>query len=314
MTLPDVRADDVYNRADVIRRLSEWVFSSTSNHVPSHTSELVTFAMTPTLPSPPNSPRSPRDNRRPTPLDLNGDDNFIPPQALHSILHAPATADKPLFPGLPINNVFCLSGPAKSGKTQLAARMCEWLIQLKCLGGYFTFDGGSPHRVALDSLPITLIHQIVTTERDSFSSFRKALNAESDALKYPLEQRFETLFVDPLRDFVAGRTNPRWNPLDPLVFIIDGICFSSENEDSTTARMLVNLICSRGFEKLPEFVKFVVFVRSETEVERLLKEKGVNVLEMGPGSLPMEVGNGVPSNGGTWPVSSSNRTLLANRI
>ena len=311
MTLPEVHSDDVYNRADVIRRLSEWVFSSTSYHVPSHTSEVVTFAVTPTLPSPPNSPRSPRDNRRPTPLDLKGDDNFIPPQALHSILRAPATPDKPISPGLPTNNVFCLSGPAKSGKTQLAARMCEWLIQLKCLGGYFTFDGGSQR--SLDSLPITLIHQIVTTERDSFGSFRKALNADSDALKYPLEQRFEMLFVDPLRDFVAGRTNARWNPLDPLVFIIDGIGSGSENEDSTMARMLVNLICSSGFGKLPGFVKFVVFVRSETEVERLLKEKGVDVLEMGPGSLPMEV-NGVLSNGGRWPINSSNRTLLTNQI
>jgi hypothetical protein len=321
MTLPDVHADDIYNQADDVRRLSEWVFSSTFHHVPSPTQETVTFARSPIFLSAPKSPSSPRESHRPAPLDLNGDDNFVPPQAIHSILRAPRTGDRPLTPDLPVDNVFCLSGPAQSGKTQLAARMCEWLLQLKCLGGYFTFDGGFD-RPTLDALPITLIHQIATTERDSIGSFRKALSVRDGVQNHPLVERFETLFVEPLRDFVAGRANGRWTPLDPLVFIIDGLGGrggegSSEDEDAA-ARMMVELICSSGFGKLPGFVKFLVLMRSETEVERLLKEKGVAVYEMGSGAV--EVSSGVAGmNGSRWPlgsnaVKSSNRTPLANQL
>jgi hypothetical protein len=336
MMLPDVHPDDIYNQADVVRRLSEWVFSSTFNHVPSPTQEVVTFA----LPSAPSSPTSPREIHRPPPLDLKGQDNFLSPQAAHSILYTSGSKEKKpkriLTLGA-VNNLFCLSGPARSGKTQLAAHMCEWLTQLKCLGGYFSFDGGFdrfPPRLTLDSLPMTLMHQMATTERDTIGSFSKALTTESGALNYPLEKRFEKLFVEPLREFVAGRVNAKWNPLDPLVFIVDGVGVGndsptrgggevdSEDEDAAMARMMVAWLCSSGFAKLPRFVKFLVFMRSESEVERLLRERGVNVFEMGPAAVgsPMEVSNGgLGMNGGRWPVissavKSSSRTLLANQL
>lgn len=337
MVLPDVHPDDIYNRADVVRRLSEWVFSSTFNKTPPPTHEVVTFAIPSPLTPVPISPNAPR---RPSALDLKGDDNFLPPHAVQSILRASEKREKPKRAPtleLPVNSVFCLSGPAGSGKTQLAARMSEWLLQLKCLGGYFTFDGGSDHlpsRPTLDALPVTLIHQVVTAERDTIGSFSKTLAVGTGALTLPLEKRFETLFVEPLRDFVAGRVNAKWNPLDPLVFIIDGIGARGSHsaggggedplEDREVAKALVDWICSSGFGKLPRFVKFLVFMRSESEVERLLKERGVDVLEMGPGSLaspPMEIGigGGLITNGGRWPVNSSAvksgaRTLLANQL
>lgn len=330
MVLPEVHADDIYNRADVVRRLSEWVISSTFNDIPFAAQEVVSFAITPSLPSVPNTPRSPRELRRPSPLNLAGDDNFLPP---HSILRPSEKRGKEKRASsleLPVDNVFCLSGPAKSGKTQLAARMCEWLLQLKCLGGYFTFDPSFDRQspcLILDSLPMTLIHQVVTTERDSVGSFSKALTVKSDALDYPLEKRFETLFVEPLRDFVTGRANAKWNPLEPLVFIIDGIGVGSgsstrggkdtgEDEDGKMARMFVDWICSSGFEKLPRFVKFLVFMRSESEVARLLREKGVAVFEMGPAlGSPMEVSNGwLGANGERCSVQASSRTFLANQL
>lgn len=318
MTLPDLHSDAIYTQGDVVRHLSEWVFSSTFNHALSPTHESITFAMASPLSPTTKSPISQKEIRRPAPLDLKDDDNFTSPQAVHSILRpsAPGTkGTKALTSVLPVDNVFCLSGPARSGKTQLAARMSEWLVQLNCLGGYFTFDGRFSPRLTLDSLPMTLIHQIVTTERASISAFGKALSIESDPLDYPLEVRFEKLFVEPLNNFVTGRVNAKWNPLDPLVFIIDGIGVddptrekgaAASEEDAAMAQTLVDTICSGVFGKLPRYVKFLVFMRSGSEVERLLKEKGMNVFEMGSGAVssPEVINGGLRINEGRWPVNS----------
>ena len=277
MVLPDVHVNEIYDQPETVRLLSEWVFSSTLSKPP--TREGLHFIK-------PTPVGSPKQSKKPAPLVLK-DDNFSYTNESPLV----SMSDEHTIPrGLPVNNVFCLSGAPGSGKTQLAARMCEWLLQMKCLGGYFTFDSSTRSDLyaslsqGLVALPMTLVHQMSTVEPDSVGSFSKALTVEARPLQQPLEKKFETLFVDPIREFVASKSNGKWNPLDPLVFIIDGFGSSSGgNEDPDLAdptKLFVDWICSSAVGRLPRHVKFLILMRSETKAERLLRERGVKVLEM----------------------------------
>ena len=278
MILPDVHMNEIYDQPETVRLLSEWVFSSTLSKPP--TQKELHFVK----PAPVGSPRQ---AKKPAPLVLK--DGYTNDTPLVPI------PDEPTMRGLPVNNVFCLSGAPGSGKTQLAARMCEWLLQMKCLGGYFTFDGSSmsDRSVSLSrslvALPMTLVHQMSTVEPDSVGSFSKALSVETGSLQEPLEKKFETLFVDPIKEFVASKSNGKWSSLDPLVFIIDSFGSGSScpggNEDpdlEDPAKLFVDWICSSALGRLPRHVKFLILMRSETKVERLLRERGVKILEMKP--------------------------------
>jgi len=126
--------------------------------------------------------------------------------------------------------------------------------------------------------------------------------------------------VEPLRDFVAGQTQTKWSPSDPLVFIIDGVDMG--DEDATMTKIMVDFICSSVFGKLPRYVKFFMFMKSETEVERMLKERGVNVFEMGPtvesSSIEDVANGGLSVDSGMWPIDSTavkpSSVLVANQL
>lgn len=292
MLLPDVYSNETYDRPDVVRLVTEWVMLSSFTQAPSHGTREVAFADPVQVPdivklnSLKTPPTSPRNIKKPAPLNLKAD-NFQQSNEVTGIFRK--SADETINPinGVSgqVNNVFCLSGPPKCGKTQLAARMCEWLSQMRCLGGYFSFDGSNETPSEdLNALTMTLVHQMSITEPDSVSSFNKALIWQDRILHLPLEQRFEALFVEPIRDFVAERSQGKFKVLDPLVFVIDGMGSTGgrDEDEAKTAKTFVDWIYSAGMGRLPRHVKFIVLMRSETRVARLLQQKGLHGFEMVP--------------------------------
>lgn len=284
VVLPDVFSNDTCYRPDVVRILTEWVmlssFSQTSSNArevaftdSAHVPDIVALGNT-------TPPTSPQNVKKPA------EDNFEVQGILRKSEEMTTKANDHESV-VPINNVFCLAGPPKCGKTQLAAKLCESLAQMKCLGGYFSFDGSSQTMLQdLDALTMTLIHQMSIAEPDSVGFFKKALTSYGRTLYHPLEQRFESLFVEPIKDFMTGRSQGKVKVTDPLIFVIDGLGTDDLNGDideaKTMAKKFVDWICSTGIGRLPRHIKFIVLMRSNTSVARLLKEKGLHGFEMSP--------------------------------
>lgn len=177
----------------------------------------------------------------------------------------------------------CITGTAGSGKTQLAARISQWLAEMGSLGGYFTFDhwstaflskGESSSNLAslLDALPLTLIHQATTVEPGLATFISDAFTKEVGAAQQTLEKRFETLFVFPLHAFVASRlpTGGAWNPLPPMVFIIDGLVQAQMGVVEAFAQWMAG----KGIRALPAHVKFLILSPPEVGLEKALRKRG----------------------------------------
>ncbi|KAJ3508415.1 hypothetical protein NLJ89_g5767 [Agrocybe chaxingu] len=299
MELPQVYAHGGYNRSDLVRLVAEWVLLSSSS----------TFSRPP-------SPTMARGI-----VIVNGDANAS----------GRVKADELK----PLNNVLCLVGVSGCGKTLLIAHISEWLAKTGCLGGYFSFDPSaaspSPDNVSstprttsdlLDALPMTLVHQACTVEPDAYSKFSSVLSQNSGALHEPLETRFEKLFAKPIKAFADGREGAKWNQLDPLVFVIDGLGAGSSEREGKEAEdekkvldAFVSWMSSKGTRSLPSYVKFVVVCRSETGVAEKLKEKGAVVCEMASrpgddvviGPVPASTIAGSSSSNGSAPPTTGEK-------
>ncbi|KAF9479364.1 hypothetical protein BDN70DRAFT_695152 [Pholiota conissans] len=237
MTLPKVYATESQNHSTLMRLIAEWTFSPSFRHS--------------------NFPLS--------------EGHFFKPRT---------------------NNLMCISGAAGSGKTQLAARVAHWLSEMGCLGGYFTFDqpatsptspsslssgssSSSSFSSLLDALPLTLIHQAATVEPGLAPFISDTFTKNTGAAQQPLEQRFETLFVLPTQAFVANRlpTGGAWNPLPPLVFIIDGLSESVAHPPGAVDAFAA-WVAGRGVRWLPPHVRFLILTRPEVGLEGMLRERG----------------------------------------
>jgi energy-coupling factor transporter ATP-binding protein EcfA2 len=181
------------------------------------------------------------------------------------------------------NNIMCITGAAGSGKTQLAARISHWLAEMGSLGGYFTFDHrptafpskGEPSSSLaslLDALPLTLIHQATTVEPGLATFISDAFAKNTGAAQQTLEKRFETLFVLPVHAFVASRlpTGGAWNPLPPMVFIIDGLA----QAQTGVVEAFAEWMAGKGIRALPAHVKFLILSRPEVGLEKVLRKRG----------------------------------------
>ena len=204
-----------------------------------------------------------------------------------SALRQPSSPTENIFTKSRDNNILCLSGPAESGKTQLVAHLAPWLAEMGCLGGYFTFDHGlglGP-TATLDALPLTLIHQASAVEPDMCTHLATAFANNPTAAHQALERRFMTLFVAPVVNFVAARlpAGGAWNPLAPLVFIVDGL----GTAEGASARMIgafAELMAGSGVRALPPHVKFLLLTHPEAGLEAALRVRQANCIyaEMEP--------------------------------
>ncbi|KDR75534.1 hypothetical protein GALMADRAFT_226170 [Galerina marginata CBS 339.88] len=198
-----------------------------------------------------------------------------------------------------IPNVFCLSGSVGCGKTQLASRIIYWLRELGTLGGYFSFRGDteqSPGEL-LDALPMTIAEQTRTVQPDTALQF--TLASAQTAPYDPVVDRFEQLFVDPMKAFEEKRwtdlkdDSSRKNPVDPMVFVIDDVGSRSANsrysdgtpewtkevqEEKSMLKDLIKLLTANALGQLPSYVKFLVLCRSDTGVDKALMEQNVGVV------------------------------------
>ncbi|KAH9485661.1 hypothetical protein JR316_0002571 [Psilocybe cubensis] len=257
MEIPATYSSGSYDRPDLVRLVAEWIFSPSFRET--------------------GRPDSPNAGSR------------------RSSSHSVHTSS-----GITANNVFCLSGAPGCGKTQLAAHIMDWLRDMGCLGGYFSFDLDSsssakrtPSQI-LDALPMTIIHQISVAEPDAEGHLKAAFTKAqaSAAIHGNLEERFEKLFVGPMREFEKGRVAPLWNPLEPLVFVIDGVgsrtgvgeCDSAEAkaEYQRMVEVLAGFLSSKAMSRVPQYIKFLVLCRPETGLARMLSQTGTGyVSEMG---------------------------------
>ncbi|KJA28687.1 hypothetical protein HYPSUDRAFT_615380 [Hypholoma sublateritium FD-334 SS-4] len=185
------------------------------------------------------------------------------------------------------SNILCLSGPVGSGKTQLAAHLAPWLAEMGCLGGYFTFDHGlglGP-TATLDALPLTLIHQAAAVEPDMCTHLATAFANNPTAAHQALERRFLSLFVAPVLSFVAARlpAGGAWNPLAPLVFIIDGLG-AAEGHSAGMIGALAEWLAGSGVLALPPHIRFLLLTRPEVGLAAALRARQANCVyaEMEP--------------------------------
>ncbi len=196
-----------------------------------------------------------------------------------SALRQPSSPTENIFTKSRDNNILCLSGPAESGKTQLVAHLAPWLAEMGCLGGYFTFDHslGLGPTATLDALPLTLIHQAAAVEPDMRTYLASAFANNPTAAQQALEPRLMALFVAPVVNLVAARlpAGGAWNPLAPLVFIVDGLG-TAGGASAGMIGAFAELMAGNGVRALPPHVRFLLLTRPEAGLEAALRARQAN--------------------------------------
>ena len=214
----------------------------------------------------------------------------------------------PQTPNSTNTNVFCLVSRTESVSDTLPMPcIVHWLNEIGYLGGYISFTP-SPNYPArtpqstLHALPITLTHQACSVEADASKNFIDAFAKNPWAVNEDMEQRFEALFVTPLRAFVFSRPGYTWKPLDPMVFVLDcshlvdpsstmesplGLnspekerldiedARKLEKEGRLAYARLADWVTSREVRTLPAHVKFLILAHRRTGLGSLLENKGV---------------------------------------
>ncbi|KAF9529805.1 hypothetical protein CPB83DRAFT_852231 [Crepidotus variabilis] len=328
MALPDIDPSKPHNHSSTIRQIAEWIFSPIPNERQvTPRASAISYAprrsgsTSPPPLSPPLSPvssispaSSPRQMKKPSSLLLKAEDNNFQsnPIELKSILKSPvmstpAPRDMGFSPTL-----FYLSAPNggdNDAVKQVTAALCESLAQTKSLGGYFSFAEAVQHsdnsavetsepsrdyfvQGLLDALPMTLVHQLATVETEITDQLAASFKntSVSQAIHDKLIGKFDILFSDQVKSFVekTGPKNAKWNPLEPLVFVIDAIGLGmmvgdkeGEGADMKEAQLLVEWLSSRGLRRLPAHIRFLILSSSGSIIETTFKQRGVKGCGMG---------------------------------
>ncbi|KZP15975.1 hypothetical protein FIBSPDRAFT_832257 [Athelia psychrophila] len=157
-------------------------------------------------------------------------------------------------------NVMWLHGGAGLGKSTLATTIAEYFRGLQRRGAFLFFDRNTPIESSPSRVICTLAYQLAEHDEGVRSAVSAAIERDPQLATAPLITQFKSLLCEPLSAAstrVAG----------PIIIVIDAL---DECGDTKSRRLLLNLLSSPDFAKLPSQFRFLITSRSEHDIKGAL--------------------------------------------
>ena len=152
--------------------------------------------------------------------------------------------------------VYWMDGMAGTGKTTIGYSLCEWLADVRQLGGNFFCSRGLPVCRQSNNIVPTLAHQLARYSPAFRSALCQVLEEEPEASKLDIRWQFEKLIEGPMR--VVKDAIP-----DNVVVVIDAL---DECDDGQAFRLFLETLL-----KLAPKLPFKFFLTSRPEP--IIREK-----------------------------------------
>ncbi|KZP16022.1 hypothetical protein FIBSPDRAFT_68467 [Athelia psychrophila] len=157
-------------------------------------------------------------------------------------------------------NVWWLRGAAGLGKSTLATTIAEHFRGLRRRGAFLFFDRNSPIESSPSRVICTLAYQLAEHDEGVRSAVSAAIERDPQLATAPLITQFKSLLCEPLAAASIG-------VVGPIVIVIDAL---DECGDAKSRQLLLNLLSSPDFAKLPSQFRFLITSRSEPDIEGAL--------------------------------------------
>ncbi|KZP15997.1 hypothetical protein FIBSPDRAFT_794912, partial [Athelia psychrophila] len=157
-------------------------------------------------------------------------------------------------------NVLWLHGGAGLGKSTLSTTIAEYFRGLQRRGAFLFFDRNTPIESSPSRVICTLAYQLAEHDEGVRSAVSAAIEQDPQLATAPLITQFKSLLCEPLSaasTCVAG----------PIIIVIDAL---DECGDTKSRRLLLNLLSSPDFAKLPSQFRFLITSRSEHDIKGAL--------------------------------------------
>ncbi|KZP24297.1 hypothetical protein FIBSPDRAFT_822423 [Athelia psychrophila] len=157
-------------------------------------------------------------------------------------------------------NVLWLRGAAGLGKSTLATTVAEHFAVHQRQGAFLFFDRNEPIESSPSRVISTLAHQLAEHNEAVRTAVSDAIKQDSRLARAPLSTQFTSLLCEPLHaasTHIAG----------PIIIVIDAL---DECGDTKSRQLLLNLLSSPDFAKLPSQFRFLITSRSEPDIEGAL--------------------------------------------
>ncbi|KZP10825.1 hypothetical protein FIBSPDRAFT_989169, partial [Athelia psychrophila] len=166
-------------------------------------------------------------------------------------------------------NVMWLHGGAGLGKSTLATTITEYFRGLQRRGAFLFFDRNSPIESSPSRFICTLVYQLAEHDEGVRSAVSAAMERDPQLATAPLVAQFRSLLCEPLS---AASTRVS----GPIIIVIDAL---DECGDANSRQLLLDLLSSPDFAKLPSQFRFLITSRPEHDIKGVLDAcEHVNVI------------------------------------
>ena len=154
--------------------------------------------------------------------------------------------------------VLWVYGLAGTGKSTLSTTIAQITRRLHRLGAFFFFNRDIPQRNCA-TLIRTLAYQLATFDTRFCAAISRVAAANENIAGMPLDFQFEQLLS------ANALKSVEWSG-GPIVLIIDALDECGSEAD----RKILLQVLSKGFSRLPSFIRIMAVSRPEQDIQRVL--------------------------------------------
>ena len=160
-------------------------------------------------------------------------------------------------------NILWLHGAAGLGKSTLATTVAEYFRGLQRRGAFLFFDRNSPIDSAPSRVISTLAYQLAKHSEGVGLAICAAMKGDSELASAPLTSQFTSLLSEPLSKASAQTSGP-------IIIVLDAL---DECGEASSRRMLLNILSSPDFAKLPRQFRFLITSRPDHDIKIALSSR-----------------------------------------
>ncbi|KAF7967810.1 hypothetical protein HWV62_32965 [Athelia sp. TMB] len=191
--------------------------------------------------------------------------------------------DQLMNPSDQSKNILWLHGPAGLGKSTVATTVAEYFRELQRRGAFLFFDRNSKEESDPKRVISTLAYQVAEHNVDIRAAVSAAIEADRQVVSAPFASQFSSLLFEPLSKASALIEGP-------IVVVLDAL---DECGDASSRRILLDILTSLKFAKLPRQIRFLITSRPEPDIEDALDScdhvHGVDLSMASPADLRLYI-------------------------
>ncbi|KAF7967813.1 hypothetical protein HWV62_32971 [Athelia sp. TMB] len=191
--------------------------------------------------------------------------------------------DQLMNPSDQSKNILWLHGPAGLGKSTVATTVAEYFRELQRRGAFLFFDRNSKEESDPKRVISTLAYQVAEHNVDIRAAVSAAIEADRQVVSAPFASQFSSLLFEPLSKASALIEGP-------IVVVLDAL---DECGDASSRRILLDILTSLKFAKLPRQIRFLITSRPEPDIEDALDScdhvHGVDLFMASPADLRLYI-------------------------